>query len=331
MSKNAQTRITEILQTVSDNNCNPGALRALINKGGLQFAQQCSNAASMGKHAPFMSQANLDRRALVRAIIFTRLLKRRLMSAQVAHARTTLSAKASVELARILRGEFDVNRDNSQQAAWGPHAFTDPTNHNDSNYRYIIHGLQGNAVKVYRDANTVTSRFDDWVKRYKTTPGTNYNAGGVGVDASIRIKMYQEYLRDPSLLRTDIISSSVVSHVANGTYTDFGFIMRVPAANVMLTSDRDLAYKNRRGDQRAEIERYAGQQMLTPTQVVQGMAGRALGKSLNEKNRVYSEIVVLGAYKPIVDDEIKAHLIQCSQQFNLPVVELPSPGGKRAP
>lgn len=360
MSKNADTRIAEILQTCQACNCNVEDIKALMRKNSTQFVQQCSDAAGMGKHG-IIGQTTKDKRALVRAIVFVRLLKRTVQIALASHQQSTLNLKGATELERILRTEFSVNRDTSLQMYWSPNNFTDPSNHNDQNYRYIIHGLQGNVVKVFRDENTVASRFDDWVTRYSNTPGANYQQGGVGVMPSIRIKMYQEYLRNPSLLKTDIISCSVIAHQANGTYTDFGFILRVPTQNVMLTSARDLAYKNRRGDQRAEIERYASTTpMQTPADIVRGMAARASGKSQLEKNRTYSEIVVLGtspeggqvqvsglwlrvnedgdayshqtsSYKPTVDDEISAHMLRCAATFNLPVVEISSPGGARKP
>lgn len=359
MSKNANTRIAEIKATCVANQCNPGALDALVNRGGLAFAQQCSNAVSMGKHGPRMSQMDLQKRELIRAVIFMGLIKRRMKTVEITHQKTKLNMKALPELQRILRSEFAVNRDNSKQAQWGPHAFNNPANHIDTNYRYLIHGLQSNSVKIYRDANTITQRFDDWVGRYRGTQGAGYDAGGGGVDASIRIKMYQEYLRDPSLLRTDVVSCSVVGNVANGTYTDFGLILKAPAANIMLTSNRDLEFKNRGVDQRAELEKYAqNTPMLTPTEVLTGMAGRGANKSPLEKNRVYSEVVVLGtspeggqvqvtglwvrvnedgdayshntgSYRPTVDEEIKAHMLRCANTYNLPVVELYSPGGGR--
>ncbi len=309
------------------------------------------------------------RRKYIRAILLVKIMDKGLALTNVAVHITPRLTKPSIELQRELKNLLPIALDLTKRDTWAPRHFTNPKHHDPDNYRYIIHGLQGNSVKVYNDANTLDSVFDRLQRDYTgvQVPFGGRMVNAIGGDGSIRFLPYREYLRRPQLLHTDVISCSVISDQVPDTYTDFGLILKVPRDCVMLTGNRDLNIKNRASDMLAEFETYGvddrSRDMMTPNEILQLCINRKAGVTdRSELNRIYNEIVCVGTsttgkqvtvtgifvkvnedgdyyshfatggtYNPVITDDIEREITRSSLMNNIPIIRILAGGGLRKP
>jgi hypothetical protein len=107
-----------------------------------------------------------------------------------------------------------------EKKAWDPEQFAEPAEHAaGKSFRYIVIALQNQA----KDKN----------RAYK----------------------YTHFLENPGILENFMNSTSVIDEEHRGTYTPYGFIIRVPAENVEVASPKDVSIANQSGDIEAETER----------------------------------------------------------------------------
>ncbi len=333
--------------------------------------RQINEALSLSAHGKGIRHRDEKtlRRKYIRGILLVKILDKGLALTDVGVHITPRLNKPSAELQRELKGLLPLAIDLSKRDSWAPRNFTNPKRHDPANYKYIIHGLQGNSVKVYNDASTLDSVFQRLQADYA---GVQVPFGGgmvnaIGADGSIRFLPYREYLRRPRLLHTDVISASVISNQVPDTYTDFGLILKVPKDCIMLTGNRDLNIKNRATDMLEEFENYGvdarSQDMMTPNEILQLCINRiAAVDSRTELNRQYNEIVLIGtsptgkqvevtgifvkvnedgdyyshyhdggAYSTVITDDIDREITRSSLTHNIPVIRILAAGGLRKP
>ncbi len=333
--------------------------------------QQIDSALSLSAHSKGIRHRDEKtlRRKYLRGILLVRILDKGLALTDVPVHVTPRINKPFAELQRELKGLLPLAIDLAKRDSWAPSNFTRPSHHDSSSYKYIIHGLQGNSVKIYNDASTLDSVFQRLQADYAgvQVPFGTRMVNAIGGDGSIRFLPYREYLRRPNLLHTDVISCSVISHQVPDTYTDFGLILKVPKECVMLTGNRDLNIKNRSTDMLAEFASYGvddrSRDMMTPNEILQLCINRiAAVTTRDEMNRQYNEIVCIGtspngkqvevtgiwvkvnedgdyyshyhagsAYSTVITDDIDREMTRASLAHGIPIIRILAAGGLRKP
>ncbi len=309
------------------------------------------------------------RRKYIRGILLVKILDKGFPPDQVRIYIAPRINKPSIELKSELKGLMPLAIDLAKRDSWAPRNFTDPAHHDARNYKYIIHGLQGNSVKIYNDASTLDSVFERLQGDYAgvQVPHGGRMVNAIGADGSIRFLPYREYLRNPALLTKDVISCSVISDQVPDTYTDFGLILKVPKECVMLTGNRDLNIKNRATDMLTEFENYGtdprSRDMMTPAEILDLCINRIAGVTTrDEMNRQYNEIVCIGRspegkmvettgiwvkvnedgdyyshyhagspYSTVITDDIDNEIGRASAMHNIPIIRILAAGGLRKP
>ncbi len=333
--------------------------------------QQIDAALSLSAHGKGVRHRDEKtlRRKYIRGILLVKILDKGLAVTDVGVHITPRINRPSNELKRELKNLLPLAIDLAKRDSWAPRNFTDPANHDPRNYQYIIHGLQGNSVKIYQDASTLATVFARLQADYAgvQVPHGGRMVNAIGADGSIRFLPYREYLRNPNLLRTDVISCSVISDQVPDTYTDFGLILKVPKECVMLTGNRDLNIKNRATDMLDEFASYGtdprSRDMLTPAEILQLCINRiAAVTARDEMNRQYNEIVCVGrspegkmvettgiwvkvnedgdyyshyhagsAYSTVITDDIDREITNASRAHGIPIIRILAAGGLRKP
>jgi hypothetical protein len=239
-------------------------------------------AAEIPKHAayaaavPCLSMSGLSedttkgKRSLVRAATLTYLtvggraiadadaIKAKLKDMDKAALRLVLQrwVPADVLAEQTGRSSFPaLGATSTEKAAWEPEGFSDPAAHRVGKpFRYIVIALQSQS----KDKN--------------------------------RAYTYKDFLKTPGILENFMNSTSVIDESHRGTYTPYGFILRVPAANVEIASTKDIAIANQSGDIERETEgKYAMFGLPEPGELLESMAAPR-----DPKNLRYNEVVVRG-------------------------------------
>jgi hypothetical protein len=238
----------------------------------------------------------------------------------------------------------------SARTTWDPGRFTNPTMHNTGVFKYIITGVVKAPVKIAAKGFMASpDEAEAFVASLLKFPPEVLKTTETGKDKTkketLHILPAKRYLADPSLLRFDIISTSLIEPAHVATYFPWGFILRVPPENIISAQCRDQAVKNRPSNVIAEMERIHREKGLaTPDEVLAATTGA-------NGDTGYNEVVVIGcspegkkvdvtgifvkvapngnlfirnrpgeddAYVADLVDEIKA----CSRKFNIPIVKV---------
>lgn len=149
-----------------------------------------------------------------------------------------------------------IGASKEQQKQWRPSNFTDPTRHRpDKPFRYVVIALQNQA----KDKNRA------------------YN--------------YKDFLENPGILENFVNSTSLIDQEHRGTYTPYGLILKVPAANFAVANPKDISIANQSTDIEREIEtKHATHGLPSPEEVLEG----TVSKSKNPVALPYNEVVVRG-------------------------------------
>lgn len=116
------------------------------------------------------------------------------------------------QLIRQFQSRFPLVSSNSKRDSWAETNFTDPAQHANQAFRYIIHGMKRPSE-----------------------------------DASSKIK-YSQLLANPTLMQNWVaISASLIDQAHRATYRPYGLILRVPKNNVLTTHSADQMFSNHAG------------------------------------------------------------------------------------
>jgi hypothetical protein len=243
----------------------------------------------------FKSNAETLRRNLVRAILLAELAQGTLQSPQVGTERTDLLALNAGQLEDKLRKLFPYKAFAgrfAKRSEWDPRFFTNPWNHNDTQYMYVSHSIMRDASQVgeimkqgatQSDLETFNELRAKYIG-YARVDGRNPLKKVVWVD------FCKQYLDNPNILKQNIISCSVIDENKHSTYYPFGFILRVPPECVYVTSPTDVAVANRTDDILAELQRVNVRQqskIRAPRKILANTRGTS-------GDTGYNEIVVVG-------------------------------------
>jgi hypothetical protein len=165
--------------------------------------------------------------------------------------KTSSEPSLQVELNRIVSGVQTLEdiakcRIDNARSAWDPKSFTKPTAHEASQYVYLIHAMRplagfGNVKDAHK------KRFD-YLKRTRGTLIETTDNGQWG------LRCAELYLREPEVLKTELLSCSVIDPSHTNTYGDFcfGFILTVPTGNIVAASTADMNASNLQNKARAD-------------------------------------------------------------------------------
>lgn len=321
-----------------------------------QFGTDLGIGGFRGGIGLFKSNAETFRRNLVRAIVLTQLSQGKLQSPQANTQRDSLLAMDTGQLERQLRNLFPYKPFRgrfAKRSEWEPRNFTDPWSHSNSNYMYVVHSIMGEASKVTEVMSHGASASE--LEAFNELRGKYM--GYATIDAKnpmkkrLMVRFYEQYLGNPNILRHNIISSSVINQTKHATYYPFGFIMRVPAECIYITSSSDVGVANRTADILGELE--SKQQMQqskirSPQKILANTTGHNSDTGYNEVVVVGTspegkQVDVIGIFVktdangnvfmrngavskdttgPYVNDEIQKLISKCARDFQLPIVPL---------
>lgn len=307
MSKSYDERIRDTVGAIRDicGEVDARQIEVLLDGMTKQQLKALSESISIGFKGS-SSDARVKRlRAAKRAVV----LASNVLPGAQAVAFGTLSQTSDIAVAQQLRrlfpyrarpllGNFDGRGD------WD-HACADPKQHDPSTYRYLVHGIMAAASRVaaytqikgkttketeseeatYKQAKTKFSGID------KMLVESEKDVGGQRT-FTLNARFFVQYLRDPDVLKSVIISTSLIDQNHRATYYPFGFILNVPAVNIYSASSRDQGVSNRTDDILGEFQRIfnsnnVGNRILSPKQVLDGTP-KPEGKT------GYNEVVVVG-------------------------------------
>lgn len=248
-------------------------------KGSLHLVEQRMNdlgpqrktiaaALSLGSRSGTKTLDETNRRNGIRAALFLALTEGKQPLAMAESFKMKYSAMNALQLQSEIKGRLPVLSTSPNRHDWHPTMFTPvppqpQIQQAPTHFCYMVFGMM----------NAYTGR------------GTSY----------------QKILETPALLRTFMLSMSIIDQDHRATYYPYGFILLVPQDNFVSTSAKDQAFKNYkaedplkplsaavRTDNMPELQRVGGQhgiqtrrQILTATKA-QGSTG-------------YNEVVVLGS------------------------------------
>lgn len=311
---------------------------------------------SLGHRGPFRTASTSEHRDAVRGLLLTGLVLGRLQPAGVQAAQQELLALPLNEIVRRMKRSFPfkpIDGDFSALDSWHPRNFTTPVAGIANQYRFMVHGIMAATSVAGRIGFNSELTKEEWkglLRRYDSSVRsiTHLNKGKPTESKRLDVNFAKMYLKDPSLIQRNIISTSVISDKKHASYYPFGFILKVPPQNIYSTSRSDQSVKNRTLNILHELSRVmtdeGGGRISTPDEILQRT-------SQKNSNIGYNEVVVVGASPfgtlvkaigifvkihpngnlyvppahpsgPYINDEMSRAIADCSRDHNLPIVKI---------
>ena len=358
MPKNADVRIAEALDAIEENGGR--AAREWV------YARLPSNAGtlatwsadiSLGEGSATQRAAETKRRCLVRGVLLA-YMAADISGFRKAMVKDALKKESAADLKnRLLKflPSTQIVGNFSTRTTWDPGRFTNPTNHNDGTFRYVITGVVKAPVKIackgFGATDQDTQNFVAYIKKFPPDFLTTDEKGkGNLKKTTLNIKPALRYLSSPDALRYDIISTSVIDQEHKATYFPWGFILRVPPENIISAQFKDQGVANRPTNVITEMERvHRDKGLATPEEVLAATTGRNGETGYNEvvvlgTSPEGKQIDVTGIFVKVTPDnklytrnregekpyvaELVEEIKKCSRAHNIPVVKVPDPSGK---
>jgi hypothetical protein len=172
--------------------------------------------------------------------------------------------------------------------AWDPANFTQPVDGVMGNFKFFVHSIMADASKVASKAGMTQMEWDATLRKWDASI-SEVKKGGMG--DNLFIHFAKQYLANPSILKSTIISTTLLSHQKRACYYPFGFILSVPKENVYSASSKDQSVTNRAANAVTELARVytqkGGGKLATPDEILQGTTGTTGSNG-------YNEVVVVG-------------------------------------
>jgi hypothetical protein len=226
-----------------------------------------SNGLSLGARDQDKSAAETERRNGVRTLLFLAFTEGKQPIALAESFKAKYLAMSQVQIKSEIKGRLPVLDSSPLRAFWSPMNFTQ--------------------VQQTPQMQTAPAQF-----RYIVCAMMNkYTGRGVS---------YETILKSPAMLKTFMLSCSIIDEAHRPTYYPYGFILSVPQENIASTSRKDQSFKNYKAedpltpltpvvktDMMDEVRRVAGGfSIQAPDAILQETKAKgSLG---------YNEIVVLG-------------------------------------
>lgn len=240
----------------------------------------------------FRNSDERTHRNAVRGLLLTGLVLGRIKDTDVTPAlKKELLETPLDEVVRRMKRAFPYRAFSGRYSnldAWDPSNFTTPTDGVMHGYRFLVHSIMADASKVASKAQMTQMEWDATLKKWDASI-SEVKKGGLG--DNLFVHFAKQYLNNPAILKSTIISMSLISNQKHATYYPFGFILNVPKENVYSASSKDQGVANRAANAVTELARVytdkAGGTLPTPDEVLQGTTG------VNGKTG-YNEVVVVG-------------------------------------
>ena len=258
--KNSDDRLEEALSAIATHGGNRKAVEVALDGLGSSAKKNVSSAISLGSRDD-SSQSETDRRKAVRGVLLLLLTVGKQPVAIADGLRAKYSTMGLADLKREIQSRSPLIAVPASGHWTAGVGFTDPATHNDRNFRYIVFGMM----------NTYTGR---------------------GIS-------YRTILNDPDILKTFMISTSIIDQSHRSTYYPYGFILDVPTKNFVSANAKDQAFKNYKSvltgvqvvdnDMKSEVMRVGNAYPLpnAPQDILNATTGRSGDSG-------YNEVVVLG-------------------------------------
>jgi hypothetical protein len=254
---------------------------------------------------------------------------------------------------------FASRQNNPSRKVWDT-AFTDPGKHNPLSFQYLIHGMRP----------TTSLPLDIQKSPLRAAYLKRSLAGNLGVidlvNHTWQLFSAQLYLTNPAVIRSEVLSCSVISNSHVKTYNDcsFGLVLSVPAMNICCASTTDLAISSlqnkARADQLAEETTTIGR-LLQVDDFISNLVDCYYysdvidpGALVNQtKLEAHNEVLVLGSisgslasacaifvkvtstnmmWKSFMDEDMQyglgALMVKCSRNLGIPIIEIPDNRGE---
>jgi hypothetical protein len=226
-----------------------------------------SNGLSLGARDQDKSAAETERRNGVRTLLFLAFTEGKQPIALAESFKAKYLAMSQDQIKSEIKGRLPVLDSSPLRAFWSPMNFTQ--------------------VQQTPQLQTAPSQF-----RYIVCAMMNkYTARGVS---------YETIVKSPDILKTFMLSGSIIDESHRPTYYPYGFILSVPQENIVSTSRKDQSFKNYKAedpltpltpavknDQMDEVRRVAGGFSIQPPAAI-------LQETKARGSSGYNEIVVLG-------------------------------------
>lgn len=318
-----------------------------------------SDHLSLGNRGPFKRAAETRRRNLVRGVLLA-YLAADISVLRLEFTKEALNKEDVAELTTRLKKflpSTQIVGNFSARQSWDPGQFTNPTNHNSAGpFMYIITGVVKAPVKIAaRGFMAGPDEAADFAKSLLRFPPDVLHVTSTGNDKTkketLHILPAKRYLADPNLLRFDIISTSLIDTTHVATYFPWGFILRVPPANIISALYRDQGVKNRPPNVIHELQTiHKSKGLATPQEVLAATTGANGDVGYNEVVVIGSapertQVDVTGIFvkvdpngnlfirnRPGENDAYVSDLIPeiqaCSRLHNIPIVKIIDPSSK---
>jgi hypothetical protein len=258
--KSSDDRLEEALSAIAAHGGNRKAVEVALDALSGPARKAISTAIALGSRDD-SSAAEKDRRDAVRGVLLLLLTVGKQPVAIADGLRAKYSTMGIADL------KMEIKRRSPLIAVpagghWTPGVgFTDPKNHDPNSFRYIVFGMMNVATK--------------------------------------RGVTYDKILANPDILKTFMISTSIIDQNHRSTYYPYGFIFNVPNGNFISANPKDQAFKNYRSvlqglahidnDLTGEVRRVADNYPVpnAPTDILNATTGK-------QGNSGYNEVVVLG-------------------------------------
>jgi hypothetical protein len=136
--------------------------------------------------------------------------------------------------------QLETFQKDPSRTRWDKGSFTDPKNHKSTKFCYIVYALTGSVGM--KNITAESNPRSDYLK--KTLTGYLDEAS-----SSWNFRCAEYYLKNPSVMHSELLSCSIVSDEHPKTYRDspFGFVLSVPKENLCFASPSDMALSNADG------------------------------------------------------------------------------------
>ena len=328
MAKSKEARLNSTVSVISDicGEIDARAIVAILDGKSKHELSKLSEAISIG-YKGSSNDADVKRlRAVKRAIVLTSSVLPGAQAVDFSALSNLSFIPATDKLrklfpfrARPILGNFDG------RLSWD-YACTLPAKHAAGRFRYLVHGIMAAPSRVaqYTEIKgNVTSddekkQYDASKQKFSGNPDmlVEDTRGNISYKThNLNVKFFVQYLKNPDVLKSVIISTSVIDEGHVASYYPFGFILHVPSCNIYSASPQDQAVANRTDDILAEFQRIfnngaVGNRILSPKQVLDGTS-QAEGKT------GYNEVVVVGTSPEGFHVQVTGIFVKVSAAGNL--------------
>jgi len=211
-----------------------------------------------------------------------------------------------------------MSYDITGQENWDSAFFTDPQNSNSENYIYIVTAIAPSGENSQSLSENL-SQLVDQMKDSEFIP-----------DPKVDI-----YENPKKISEKGVISGSVITPKNTATFRDIGYILRVPAQNIIAASSGDLYINN--CSARANIARFKGSKLPSPEEVTsyRGLEGhRQINEVVILGNTPHGKVEIVGVFYKTVAGKAKATDLEfkarrlASKIGDVPIIPIDEPQKK---